>query len=200
MILLGDEVQTENITDAYRKINIIIYSMDPAGYTAMKNSWSATEENKLRCPYEIGKSVYITTNLSSQSKAAAIRELCEYFKFDSSDLRYLVKSIFDIDNEATYYAITAGQLAYKLIEKLLSEGKLTVEEIEQLKEKTFSKKTFHKVAYPVLANNREDNRGKNKKCRYYSKPVLFQGKNIYISTEWFDESRESLIEWYKKHL
>lgn len=200
MILLGDEVQTENITDAYRKINIMIYSMDPAGYTAMKNSWSATEENKLRCPYEIGTSVYITTNLSSQSKAAAIRELCEYFKFDSSDLRYLVKSIFDIDNEATYYAITAGQLAYKLIEKLLSEGKLTVEEIEQLKEKTFSKKTFHKVAYPVLANNREDNRGKNKKCRYYSKPVLFQGKNIYISTEWFDESRESLIEWYKKHL
>lgn len=154
---------------------------------------------KIRSPYEIGPSVYITTNLSSQSKTAAIRELCEYFKFDSSDLRYLVKATFDINNEATYDAVTAGQLAYRLIEKLLTEDKLTEQEVEQLKEKEFCRKKFYKVVYPVLANNREDNKGKSKKCRYYSKPIPFRGKNIYVSTEWFDESRKDLIEWYKQH-
>ena len=88
---MGDELQTENITDAYRKINVTVYNMDPAGYVAMENSWSGTNVGRIRSPYEVGPSVYITTNLSSQSKAAAIRELCEYFRFDSSDLRYLVK-------------------------------------------------------------------------------------------------------------
>ncbi len=200
MVLLGDELQTENITDAYRKINVTIYNMDPAGHAAMETSWSGTDASRFRSPYEIGPSVYITTNLSSQSKAAAIRELCEYFKFGSSDLRYLVKATFDINNEATYNAVTAGQLAYRLVEKLLSEGKLADEEIESLKEKEFSRKTFYKVVYPVLANNREDNKGKGRKCRYYSKPVQFKGKNVYISTEWFDESRKDLIEWYKRHL
>lgn len=142
----------------------------------------------------------LTAYLSSQSKAAAIRELCEYFRFDSSDLRYLVKATFDINNEATYNTVTAGQLAYRLVEKLLSEGKLAEEEVELLKEKEFSRRTFYKVVYPVLANNREDNKGKGRKCRYYSKPVQFKGKNVYISTEWFDESRKDLIEWYKRHL
>lgn len=200
IILMGDELQTENITDAYRKINVTVYNMDPAGYVAMENSWSGTDAGRIRSPYEIGPSVYITTNLSSQSKAAAIRELCEYFKFDSSDLRYLVKATFDINNETTYNAVTAGQLAYRLIEKLLGENKLTEEEVEKLKEKDFSRRTFYKVVYPVLANNREDNKGKSKKCRYYSKPVKFKGKNVYISTEWFDESRKDLVEWYKRHI
>lgn len=200
IVLFGDELQTENITDAYRKINVIVYNMDPAGYVAMENSWSGTDADRLRSPYEIGPSVYITTNLSSQSKAAAIRELCEYFGFDSSDLRYLVKATFDINNEATYNAVTAGQLAYRLIEKLLLEGKLSEEEVELLKEKEYSRKTFYKVVYPVLANNREDNKGKSRKCRYYSRPVQFKEKNVYISTEWFDESRKDLVEWYKRHL
>lgn len=200
IVLLGDELQTENITDAYRKVNVTVYNMDPAGYAAMENSWSGADAGRLRSPYKIGPSVYITTNLSSQSKAAAIRELCEYFRFDSSDLRYLVKATFDINNEATYNTVTAGQLAYRLVEKLLSEGKLAEEEVELLKEKEFSRRTFYKVVYPVLANNREDNKGKGRKCRYYSKPVQFKGKNVYISTEWFDESRKDLIEWYKRHL
>ena len=199
IVLMGDELQTENITDAYRKINVTVYNMDPAGYVAMENSWSGTDVRRIRSPYEIGPSVYITTNLNSQSKAAAIRELCEYFKFDSSDLRYLVQATFDINNEATYDAVTAGQLAYRLIEKLLTEDKLTEQEVEQLKEKEFCRKMFYKVVYPVLANKREDNKGKGKKCRYYSKPVQFRGKNIYISTEWFDESRKDLVEWYKRH-
>lgn len=33
----------------------------------------------------------------------------------------------------------------------------------------------------------------------YTEPVQFRGKNIYISTEWFDESRKDLVEWYKRH-
>ncbi len=109
IVLMGDELQTENITDAYRKINVTVYNMDPAGYVAMENSWSGTDVRRIRSPYEIGPSVYITTNLNSQSKAAAIRELCEYFKFDSSDLRYLVKATFDINNEARNVAIIASR-------------------------------------------------------------------------------------------
>ncbi len=199
MVLLGNEIQTENVTDAYRKINVAIYNMDPAGYVAMENSWSGEEAAGFGAPYEIGPSVYINTNLNSQSKAAAIKELCEHFNLGSSDLRFLVKATFDINNEATFGAVTAGRLAYRLIEKLLAENKLTEDEVEQLKNKDFSRETFSKIAYPVLANNRDDNKGGSKKCRYYSRPVPYKGKNLYITTEWYEESREGLVQWYRRH-
>lgn len=200
MVLLGDEIATDNITDAYKKININLYNIDPAGYADMKFSWVGLEKERLRKPYAVADNVYITTNLSSQSKASAIRDLCEYFKLDSADIRFLVKATFDINDESTYNAITAGQLAYRLIEKLLVDGKLSAQEIDALKTKEYTRRTFLKVVYPVLANNREDNMGKGKKMRYYRKPVQVGGKDIFITSEWFDESRQDLMVWYKEHL
>lgn len=200
MVLLGDEIATDNITDAYKKININLYNIDPAGYANMKFSWVGLEKERLRKPYAVADNVYITTNLSSQSKASAIRDLCEYFKLDSADIRFLVKATFDINDESTYNAITAGQLAYRLIEKLLVDGKLSAQEIDALKTKEYTRRTFLKVVYPVLADNREDNMGKGKKMRYYRKPIQVEGKDIFITSEWFDESRQDLIVWYKEHL
>lgn len=200
MVLLGDEIATDNITDAYKKININLYSMDPAGYADMRFSWVGVEKERLRKPYALADKMYITTNLSSQSKTSAIRDLCEYFKLDSADLRFLVKATFDISDESTYNAITAGQLAYRLLENLLVNEKLSAEEIDALKSKEYTRRTFSKVVYPVLANNREDNMGKGKKMRYYRKPVQVGGKDIFISSEWFDESRQDVIDWYKEHL
>lgn len=200
MVLLGDEIATDNITDAYKKININLYNIDPAGYADMKFSWVGLEKERLRKPYAVADNVYITTNLSSQSKASAIRDLCVYFKLDSADIRFLVKATFDINDESTYNAITAGQLAYRLIETLLVDGKLSAQEIDALKTKEYTRRTFLKVVYPVLANNREDNMGKGKKVRYYRKPVQVGGKDIFITSEWFDESRQDLIVWYKEHL
>lgn len=166
----------------------------------MKFSWVGLEKERLRKPYAVADIVYITTNLSSQSKASTIRDLCEYFKLDSADIRFLVKATFDINDESAYNAITAGQLAYRLIEKLLVDGKLSAQEIDALKTKEYIRRTFLKVVYPVLANNREDNMGKGKKLRYYRKPEQVGGKDIFITSEWFDESRQGLIVWYKEHL
>lgn len=36
--------------------------------------------------------------------------------------------------------------------------------------------------------------------RYRAKPINYAGKDVYVSTQFFDSDRDSVIEWYKNHL
>lgn len=76
---------------------------------------------------------------------------------------------------------------------------MTEEEIERLKTKDYSRNTFKKVVYPVLAMSRDANRGDSKTFRYYKKPVVVDGVEYYISSQWFDDSREDLITYFKRY-
>lgn len=107
---------------------------------------------------------------------------------------------FNINDESTYGAIKVSSLAFELFKKVFELGNITDEEIEKFKEKEYSKQLFSKTDYPVLANNREDNRGNSNVIRYRKEPIVYKGKNIYFTTQWFTANRNDVISWYKKHL
>ena len=96
--------------------------------------------------------------------------------------------------------LKVGTLAFELFKKIFETGSITDEEIEKLKEKEYSKQLFSKTDYPILADNREDNRGKSNVIRYRKEPIFYKGKNIYFTTQWFAGNRNDVIAWYRKHL
>ena len=107
---------------------------------------------------------------------------------------------FNINDESTYGVLKVGTLAFELFKKVFELGSITDEEIEKLKEKEYSKQLFSKAAFPILADNREDNRGKSNVIRYRKEPIHYKGKNIYFTTQWYVGNRNDVIAWYHKHL
>ena len=78
---------------------------------------------------------------------------------------------------------------------------MTENEITGLKTKEYSKQVISKIVYPILADNRSDNMGNSSKLRYRKNPVVMpDGRQLYITQEWFDYFREDLLKWYEKHL
>ena len=107
---------------------------------------------------------------------------------------------FNINDESTYGNIKVGSLAFELFKKVFEIGNITDDEIEKFKDKEYSKQLFSKTDYPILANNREDNRGKSNVIRYRKEPIVHNGINIYFTTQWFAANRNDVVSWYKKHL
>lgn len=107
---------------------------------------------------------------------------------------------FNINDESTFSSLKIGALAYELLKKIFELGNISDEEVAKLKEKEYSKQLFNKTDYPILANNREDNRGNSNVIRYRKNPIIFRGKNLYITTQWFEDNRIDVISWYRKHL
>lgn len=107
---------------------------------------------------------------------------------------------FNINDDSTYGSIKVGSLAYELFKRVFELGNITDEEISNLREKDYSKQLFNKTDYPILANNREDNRGNSNVIRYRKDPIMYKGKKVYITTQWFADNRKDIIDWYHKHL
>ena len=64
----------------------------------------------------------------------------------------------------------------------------------------YTKALFQATDYPAIANDRSDNMGNSTQKRYRAKAINFEGNDIYVSTQFFDEDRDAVIEWYKKHV
>lgn len=204
MVFLGDEISTNNISDAYNKINVQLYMLDPETYLSINSKYISTNERDIRKPYKLSNSLFIETNLSSQSKVNEIRKYLKYFNLDPQDLRFLVKikrekSTFDILDEFSFQNVKIGYLAYELIKWLLENGKLSIQEITRLMTKEYTKATFTNIFYPVLAESKNANRGNSTQLRYYKDPVVVNGKNYFITSQWFEESREDLLNWFNQH-
>jgi len=205
MKFMGDEIVTKDITDVYKKINLNLYDLDSVTYLSDKNKAISTDDSDFRSPIEIGSGIYIESNLSSSSKINEIRKLVEIYELDSNYIQFLVKmknkkTPFDIKNGETYSTLTVGQLAYEFFKELIKDNKISVEEIENLKNKVYTKGKFNKTDYPAVANNREDNRGGGSNIRYRKESLEIEGSEVYISTQWFEGNRKDLINWYKGHL
>lgn len=200
---LGEEVIASSVSDAYKKLNELFYDLDPVLYSEFNNVNHSTDKTQLRAPAKIGNDMYINTNLSSQAKMDVVEKLAEHYGFSSSDVQFLAreKTNFDIKNPNTYGCLKVGKLAYELIKDLLLRGLLTETEITGLKTKEYSKQVISKIVYPILADNRSDNMGNGSKLRYRKNPVVMpDGRQLYITQEWFDYFREDLLKWYEKHL
>lgn len=198
-------IKTSNVTDAFKKVHRALFEMDPTVYHENGFNWISENEDSLRTPYKIAAGVYIETNKSSEAKFSYIKKVAELMKLDSSDIRFLlhdkkVKGDFDITKEETFGNIPVGQLAYKLFADLILRNAISAEEVEGLKSKVFTQKQFSGMYYPVLANQRNDNQGNSANIRYRKQPLIFEGSEVYITTQWFEINRQELITWYHDHL
>lgn len=203
--IMESVINTSDVTAAYKVIHEMFYDMDPTMYYNGNFTWFNESEEKLKKPYKIGADAYIETNKSSQEKLSTVRVIAELCKLDSQDIRFLVqektsKPRFQINDESTYVNLTVGKLAFELIKYLIEIGAITEDEIEMLKTKEYTKQLFNHTDYPIIANSRDANKGNSKYIRYRKKSLIFMGKDIFITTQWFEGNRTDLISWYKKHI
>ncbi len=201
--LLGDEIACDNVSDAYKKVNATLYMLDPVLFANIENNYHSELSSDLRRPFELNDAMFIETNLSSQQKINILRGLFDSFNLDYQDLKFSIKPIqkknemLNLSDETTYYNVTCGELAYQMFIYLLENNKLSQNEIDKLMTKDYTRERFKRVVYPVLALSRKANRGDSKVFRYYKTPINVNGTNLFISSQWFDMSREDLISYFK---
>lgn len=174
------------------------YSISNATRVYMTN-----DERLLRKAKQIDNSgIYYETNLSANNIVSFIKDLLSKMNLDTEDFSFSLSEVpFDINDESTWLegVIKVAQLFYCLIEDLVTKSNITSEEIEKFKSKEYTKSLFRHTDYPAVANNRSDNMGNSTVKRYREKALKFNGKDIYISTQFFNSDRDAVIEWYKNH-
>ena len=164
----------------------------------------SNDERKFRKPKQIDNSgIYYEANLSANNIISFIKDLLEKMQLDVEDFSFSLSEIpFDIDNEDTWVEgmIPVAKLFYNFMEDLVKKSLMSSNEMEYLKSKEYTKRLFQATDYPALANSRTDNMGKSNQKRYRTKPIVFNGGNVYVSTQFFNSDRDTVIEWYKNHL
>ena len=98
-----------------------------------------------------------------------------------------------------YPELKVGQLAKRVLGKMLCDGCADAEEIQAMQTPEYSKITFG-LNYPLLAH---------KDCefdtvRYYSNPIIINDEYYYLCSQWFETTanndRPFLLKWIALHL
>lgn len=164
----------------------------------------SNDERKFRKPKQIDNSgIYYEANLSANNIISFIKDLLTKMQLDVDDFSFSLSEMpFDIDNEDTWVEgmIPVAKLFYNFMEDLVKKSLMSSNEMENLKSKEYTKRLFQATDYPALANSRTDNMGNSNQKRYRAKPIVFNGENVYVSTQFFNSDREAVIDWYKNHL
>lgn len=162
------------------------------------------DKRKLRKSRQVENSgIFYEINLSSNNIISFIKDLLLKMNLDIEDFSVSLSEIpFNINDEGTWVEgmIPVAKLFYNLIEDLIAKSMITIDEIERLKTKEYTKSLFQATDYPAIANNRNDNMGNSTQKRYRAKALIFNGSDIYVSTQFFDSDRNAIIEWYKEHI
>lgn len=201
--IMGVVKKVTNITDVYKKVHEALYDIDPTVYHSGKYSWFKLMEKGFKKPYRIGKDGFVETNKNSQQKMESIKTIAKALDMTSGDIVYSVvteQELFNIEDEKTYGNVPVGKMAFAMFKYVLENGYITQDEVAGFKTKEYTKKYFDKTDYPILADNRLDNKGNSKNMRYRAESVMYKGKKIYITTQWFEPNRKDVIAWYQEHL
>ncbi len=201
--VMGMIIKVSNVTDAFKKVHETLYDLDPTIYHSGEYAWFKKNKKELKKPYQIGKDGYVETNRNSQQKMDSIKTISEAMELSSEDVKYSVtteKELFSLSDESTYENVKVGKMAFEMFKYILENGYITDEEVSSLKTKEYTKRLFNKTDYPILADNRNDNKGNGKQIRYRAEPVTYDGKRIFVTTQWFEDNRRDIIDWYKSHL
>jgi len=92
-----------------------------------------------------------------------------------------------------------GIVARKTIEYLLSKDLFTPEDFENLKSVNYCKQ-YLGCEYPLFAYNINDTTDHNGKKRYWSLPVTYGNKTLYICSQWYENDRKRFVPWVKARL
>ncbi len=211
---IGEYSKVTSWVDMLSKFLNLAYDLDSVSITDLANKnysissatnvYISNDSRKLRKSKQINNTgIYYETNLSSNNTISFIKNLIIEMKLDLDDFDFSLSEIpFSITNENTWEEglIPVAQLFYNFTENLISIGKLHKDEVKSFKNKDYTKAQFPNTDYPAFAGNREDNMGNSTSVRYRKKPLVFEGSNLYVSTQFFDIDRSKVIEWYKKHI
>lgn len=193
------DVAYELNTDLIRELANEDYSISMASSTYISNDKEKTRKGK-----QIGSSgIYFETNLSANGILSFIGDLLMKLDLGPEDFCFSLSKIqFDINDENTWDEgnIAVAQLFYNLTANLIERNSISSAEIEKMKTKEYTKSLFPSSDYPAFASNRTDNMGNSSHIRYRASPLKFEGLSIFVSTQFFDSDRETVIKWYKEHL
>ena len=93
-----------------------------------------------------------------------------------------------------------GVIVRTVLRKMLENGEVTKQEIEQMQTKDYSKETFD-IQYPLLLKVNEIN--DKRPVRYYSSPLKIHGEDYFLCSEWFEvpsnNDRPYLMKWLALH-
>ena len=101
-----------------------------------------------------------------------------------------VKGTATVSTEAIDYSeLKIGQIVQLFLADAINNFKLSNEEIKLLFDEGYCKRAFN-IGYPLLS--------KTKARHYYASPYKINGKEYYICCEWFDRSRDIVINYIEK--
>lgn len=105
---------------------------------------------------------------------------------------------YDYTDADVYQELKIGQLAQKVLGRMLCDGYASEEEIAAMQTAEYSKQQFD-LQYPLLvkADSEYD------RVRYYTKPLSIKGQTYYLCSQWFETSanndRPYLLKWISLH-
>jgi len=88
-----------------------------------------------------------------------------------------------------------GELVRIIMDYLIANELLSDEDILKLREKSYSKKLG--IWLPVLVASEHETKDASGRTRYYTNPLLINGKNYYLCREWKEDMRKPFVEWAK---
>ena len=211
---IGEYIKVSNWADLLTKFISVAYDLDSdilADLAANNYSipyatsvYISNDARQLRKAKQINNSgIFFETNLSANSIVSFIKDLLVQLHLDVDDFCFSLSEIpFNIEDETTWEEgrITVAKLFFHLLEDLIANNLISLDEIENLKTKAYTKIVFPDTDYPALADSADANKGNSKQKRYRVKPLKFNGISIYVGTQFFDSEREIVIDWYKSHL
>ncbi len=131
-------------------------------------------------------------------------ELNDYYNFVDdidyvSDEETLSSINTDTFNNNYFENKKIGELVFESIKFLLDKNILTTEEINQLKDKDFSKKTLG-CCFPVVTSDSNKIFDSKGRIRYRKTPLFVNDKKYYICKEFFEHDRKYFVPWLKEKL
>ncbi len=212
--LVGEYTKVSSWADLLTQFMALAYDLDTGALNdlATQNysipnadkTYISNDERKLRKAKQIENSgIFFEINLSANNIISFIKDLLLQLNLDIDDFSFSISEApFSIDDESTWLEgmIPVAKLFYNFMDELIKQSKITYDELEKFKTKPYSKSLFNATDYPAVANNVTDNMGNSSHKRYRTKPLNYKGKDVYISTQFFESDRGAVIEWYKNHL
>lgn len=106
---------------------------------------------------------------------------------------------YDYTDSDVYQELKIGQLAQKVLGRMLCDGCASEEEIEAMQTPEYSKQQFD-LQYPLLRLATES----ETPLHYYAKPIEINGTRYRMCCEWFEKNganndRPYLLKWIEEH-
>lgn len=116
--------------------------------------------------------------------------------FDSGDREQKKNPEDKVQNvdASAYRELKVGKLAQIPLREILESGKVSSDEITHMQTLEYSREHFG-IGFPLLAKAGTDFDA----SRYYQKPLEIFGETYYMTSQWYEGSREYIMRWIRKY-